>query len=173
MLPAALIEPGAPIANAISTIRAVGWYDLAPVLAYGLFAAWKMPSSRQKRIMLWLAAICWLWIIIASLRAGGDAWDNPRYRTHFIIWIALLAGLALQWARKKQSPWLARWYAVEAAFLLPVTFWYLGRYWPGFPDLPFSWMIALIGLLAGAVLAGGWLWDRYAQRRVSSGPQPR
>ena len=113
---------------------------------------------------LWLAA--WLWIILASARAGGDQWDNPRYRVILLMFQVAPATYAWLWARQKRDRWLGRILAVEGVFLVLFGYWYFSRYM----DLKLQVInifvvfaaIAIIGLV---ILIGSWFWDRRRARR--------
>jgi len=56
-----------------------------------LLSVWKIPDRSERRAWIWLWVIAWVWIVVSSYRAGGDQWDNPRYRVIFLLWQALLA----------------------------------------------------------------------------------
>ncbi len=165
VLPAALIDPALPIWQAIGIPRAVGWYVLLPVLAYGVFVAWKAPAGKERRALILLAVGVWAWIIISSMRGGGDQWDNPRYRAIFLPWLALLAAIAWERGRSQHDPWFWRWFAVEAIFVVVFSEWYLGRYFPALAFLSFKRVGVLIGGLSFLVFAGGWAWDHFHNRR--------
>lgn len=125
VLPAALVEPAAWIWKTIGILRALGWYALLPFLVLSLLAVWREP---ERRAWLWLWLTVWLWIALSAFRAGGDQWDNPRYRTIFLLPQALLAVRAWFWQRESRSPWLGRLLAVEGVFLAIFLYWYIARY---------------------------------------------
>ncbi|MDY6874187.1 MAG: hypothetical protein SVR81_09525 [Chloroflexota bacterium] len=160
VLPAAIAVPGPAIWKSISIFRALGWYTLLPLLVYATIRIWKAEPPVRKRWLgvFLMAALAWL--LIASARAGGDQWDNPRYRTIFLPWMALLAGWGLDFAGRTKDRWLGRLLAVEGVFLLFFTEWYVSRYFPVIPRLEFELMVGLIVVLSLAILLGGWLWDR-------------
>jgi hypothetical protein len=159
VLPAAITEPALAIWKVIAIIRAAGWYVIAPFLLYGFFTVWKAEPGAEKRILVWVAVFVALWILVSSARAGGDQWDNPRYRSLFLPWMALLAGWGLLWAIEQHDYWLARWLIIEAVFLAFFTSWYMSRYFLIGNRLPFWEMVAWICGLSSLVLAGGWLWS--------------
>jgi hypothetical protein len=160
VLPSALIEPTVPLWRIIGALRAVGWYALLPLLVYGIIAALRTRDPAQRRLWLWLAALVWLWILIAAVRGGGDQWDNPRYRVIMLPWQALLAAYGLTFWREHRDRWLGRIVALEVLFLLVFTAWYAGRYL-GLPKLDF-WDHAIIALvLGGAVLIADVLRERW------------
>jgi len=165
VLPAALIDPAPLIWRVIGILRAVGWYALVPAMVYAVFVVWKAPAGKERRAMVLLAAVVWAWVIVSSMRGGGDQWDNPRYRAIFLPWITLLAAYAWEWGRRNHDPWLWRWVAVEVIFVLVFFEWYLGRYFPAFQFLSFKMMGLLIGSLSFLVLGGGWAWDHFHKTR--------
>lgn len=160
VLPAAIADwDSLPLWQAISIFRAAGWYILAPFLAYGIFTLWREPDPRQRKRALWLILTVVVWILLASARGGGDATDNPRYRSLFIPWLALLAAWAVDWALVHRSAWLWRWIAVEVVFLGFFTHWYIGRYYRIWVRMQFWEMIAWIIGLSGLILVSGWIVD--------------
>jgi len=159
VLPAAIAEPTLPLWKVIAISRAAGWYALAPLLLYGAFIALKSRQLVDRRFWLWLAAFSLLWLVISSIRAGGDLWDNPRYRVNFLPWLSLLGGWAVLQAVKTRDLWLARWLLVEAIFLGYFTNWYFSRYFLLWKRLLFWEMVTRIVILSGLVLASGLIWD--------------
>lgn len=129
VLPAALVALSNPLASAISILRSLGWYLLAPMLLYGSIASLKAADDRDKRLLIWIAGISLVWVVASSMRAGGDMWDNPRYRSIFLPFFAMLIGWALQERTSKRDPWLARMYIIEAMAVLIFLNWYLVRYY--------------------------------------------
>lgn len=161
VLPAAITETDViPLWKVIGIVRSLGWYALAPFLLYGLFTTWRYPDKRQRRLLLWLVMVVFLWLVIASARGGADGIDNPRYRSLFIPWMALLAAWSVDWALTRRDAWLWRWIAVEIIFLAFFTHWYIARYYRWWLRIQFWEMVFWIILLSSIVLAGGWLWDR-------------
>ncbi len=125
VLPAALVEPAVWIWKTIGILRALGWYALLPFLLLALLALWRQP---ERRAWLWLWLAVWLWIALSAFRAGGDQWDNPRYRAIFLLPQAWLAARAWFWQRESRSPWLGRLLTVEGLFLALFLYWYIARY---------------------------------------------
>lgn len=165
VLPAAIAAPGAAIWKTISIFRGLGWYALLPLLVYAIFRIWKAEPVERKRWLSAFLAVALAWILIASARAGGDQWDNPRYRTIFLPWMALLAGWGLQYALMHKDRWLVRGLIVEGVFLAFFSEWYLSRYLTIMPRLDFPLMVVLIVVISLGVLVGGWLWDRRKRPR--------
>ena len=165
VLPAVVGDPGAAwVMRLIGLLRAAGWYTLAPFLVYALMGLLRMRAEPRRWQLLWLSLAGWVWIAISALNAGGDQWDNPRYRTILLAWLVLLAGWAWDWARQRKDAWLGRWLAVEVVFVLLFTEWYLGRVYPSVPHLDIQVMIVITLALTGLILGGGWLWDRYKHK---------
>jgi hypothetical protein len=170
VLPAAFIEPTTLTWRVIGALRALGWYALLPLLVFSLFAGTEIalrPStsgdaSRGGRVWLWLSVVAWGWILLASLRGGGDQWDNPRYRAILFVWQALLAGHALAWWREHRTPWLGRLVLAEAIFLAVFTQWYASRYYHWGFQLPFGAMVGLILACWAVIGLWGWLRGRRA-----------
>jgi hypothetical protein len=160
VLPAALVVPTTFIWKVIYIARSLGWYILLPLLILSFVAAAAQPMGRMRNLWMWLSLLVWIWILLAALRAGGDKWDNPRYRTILFLWQALVAGYVWVWWRETRNVWFARVLACEAVFLLVFTQWYGNRYlyWPG--QLPFAAMVSLILGLWGIILGIGWWQDR-------------
>ena len=164
VLPAALVEEGAWIWRVIGILRAAGWYLLAPFLVYGFLAAFRLPAKERRTQLIWLGACIWAWILIAAANAGGDQWDNPRYRVIFLGWEAILAAWAFGWALVHRDRWLWRWLLVEAVFVLAFTEWYITRHIFKIAHLGIWPMIAVVLGLSALILIGGWLWDRRKKR---------
>jgi len=160
VLPAAIAAPAPWIWRALGIFRALGWYALLPLLAYALARVWRLPKSRKRRWLALIFLLVWAWIFIASARAGGDQWDNPRYRTIFLPWMALAGGWAVQFAHKTKDAWLRRIFIVEGIFLVGFTAWYLGRYIPEVPLPGLGVIAAGVFVLSGVVVGLGWLKDR-------------
>lgn len=159
VLPAAVAETSIPFWKTVGIVRSAGWYALAPFLIYALFTVWREPDPRQRRRLIWLALVVSLWLVVAAARGGGDATDNPRYRSLFIIWLALLAAWAVDRALAWRDLWLWRWLAVETIFLAFFTHWYLSRYYHLWARLEFWPMVAWVTILSALVLGGGLVLD--------------
>ena len=164
VLPAALADfSGALIWRVINILRALGWYALAPFLVYGLFASFRSLVKERRSQLIWLSLFIWIWVCISAMNGGADLWDNPRYRTFFIAWEALLAAWAWHSARSWQDAWLGRWLIVEAGWVLIFTEWYVTRVYLKFlhPNI----LLAIAGCLALAVLVLGGGWWRHKHRK--------
>jgi hypothetical protein len=166
LLPAALVALSNPLASVIAILRSLGWYLLAPALVFAFFASWKAEPARDRRLLIWLTTICLFWMVVSSYRAGGDLWDNPRYRTIFLPWLALISGWVWDWARRRGNPWLGRIYLIELFFVLVLTNFYLGRYAHiGLPiKLPLT--IALIAVITLVVIWSGLYLDWRGKKKT-------
>jgi len=160
VLPAAIAAPAPWIWQSLAIFRALGWYLLFPLLAYVLMRVWRVSPPEKRRFLLVFVSMVWVWVLIASARAGGDQWDNPRYRTLFLPWMAIVAGWGIANAKQTGDRWLKRVFWIEGIFLLFFTQWYISRYYPLFPRLELGAMVVVIILLSLGVVVGGWLSDR-------------
>ena len=172
VFPAALVD-SAPLAWWLTGIlRGLGWYLLLPVLVYGGVRAWTAPRSAdsglEKRLLVWLALVVLLWTLVASIRAGGSQWDNPRYRTTFLVWFAILAAWAWEWGRSHRDPWLGRTYAVFGAWVAIFLHWYLSRAFPVLRHQSFQVVVAACLVAAGLIVGGGWAWERWKTHPTAS-----
>lgn len=165
VLPAALADVTLPLRQTISILWAVGWYALAPLLVFAMFAVWRAQPKEDQRGLIWLGLAALLWTLISAARGGGDQWDNPRYRTLFLPWMGLLAGWAWQWARERRNLWLGRVYAIALVFYSAFMLWYLSRYARWFGGLHFWYVVIAVILLSAAILVGGWWRDRSLTRK--------
>jgi hypothetical protein len=166
VLPAAIAAPAPWIWHSLAIFRALGWYVLFPLMAYALIRVWRLSPSDRRRFLLLFVIMVWAWVLIASARAGGDQWDNPRYRTLFLPWMAVVAGWGIAAAKQTRDRWLNRVFMIEGIFLLFFTQWYISRYNPVLPRLELGASVVLILILTLGVVVSGLLKDR-KQRRES------
>jgi hypothetical protein len=161
VLPAAIADPAAWPMRALGILRGLGWYALLPFLLYSLRSIWKITDKQERLAWLWLWLVCWGWMIISAARAGGDQWDNPRYRVILLLFQAALAAQAITWQRASRDRWLGRFLAMEGVFLVLFGYWYAARYlhWQGWIVHVFV-ILALIIIRSALILVGGWWWDR-------------
>jgi hypothetical protein len=166
VLPAIIFDVAPWPLQSLGIFRALGWYALLPFLFFAIFAS-KGGPKQEARAWLWLWLATWTWILLASFRAGGDQWDNPRYRVILILLQAVLATQAWMYWRSSRNPWLGRFLAVEGVFLAVFGYWYAGRY-TDWPLLHFSFPIIVLIIFAISVfiLLGGWMWDWRQKRRA-------
>jgi hypothetical protein len=161
VLPAALLEPSVWIRTTISSLLAAGWYWMLPLLIFATFACFKIEDKTERRSMIWMMALSWVWVLVSSARAGGDMWDNPRYRVIFILWMAVLSAWAWENCRSHSFRWLNRIWLVEAVAILFFAEWYASRYYGLFNRLPFERMLLGIVICSAVILAVGLLDDRF------------
>jgi hypothetical protein len=106
-------------------------------------------------------------MIIASARAGGDLWDNPRYRTIFLPWLTFITA----WAWKYRGKWLYRLLIMEGIFIAFFTEWYLARYYFGsWLRMPFWHILMWVAFLSALIIVDGLaigLWKRYFRLPVN------
>jgi hypothetical protein len=164
VLPAAIFEPSIPLMRTIILIRSAGWYALLPLLVYALVAVRHTPPGVERARALWLGLLPWLWLLISSIRAGGDMSDNPRYRVILLVLLSLSAAWAWTQARERRDPWFGRILIIEALFLLIFTQWYAARYLQFMLKLPFVTVLALTAASGFLVIAAGLAYDRWKKR---------
>lgn len=163
VLPAAILDKTLWISNLTSSILAAGWYWLLPLLVYAPFIQGNSLQKATKKQYIWIVLVCWFWILFSSLRAGGDQWDNPRYRTILLPWMALIAGWVWQYAKQNKFFWLKHIWLAEAVFLLFFTQWYASRYHQLFGRMSFQAMVVVIFVLWMVIFSYGW----YTRRKNS------
>jgi len=124
-LPAGIIDSATPLWRSIAIWRGLGWFGLLPFLVYAPFAA--LRTSGWRGLSTYLALLVWGTALIASYRGAGDQWDNPRYRTIFLVAQASLAGWAWIHARSTRNPWLGRLMILIASTTVLFSVWYIFR----------------------------------------------
>ncbi len=173
VLPPAFLEPTTLTWHVIAVLRALGWYTVLPLLLYVPVAAWRSSEGSERRTWIWLSVFSWAWILICAIRAGGDQWDNPRYRLIFFGIEALLAGYAWITWRERRDAWLLRIVGLEILSTLIFGQWYLARYYLIGIHLPIMVVLALNLSFALLIFAGGWLWDAVHTRKRQASAQAR
>lgn len=170
VLPAAIFDTSSRLWQMVGILRSLGWYLLLPLLVFSLVAILRSEHAEGRLAWLWLFLFNWGWIAISVLRAGGDQWDNPRYRLIFLGFQALLAGKAWLYYRASHDPWLPRIGLIELVFTLLFADWYAARYFPSFPALSFKvTLLVIVSLAAAIILWGLWRDQRKAhQNRLQS-----
>jgi hypothetical protein len=156
-LPAAILQSSIPLWRGIAIWRSLGWTAVLILLVFATLRAWGRPGRGS--LASGLALVVWVGILLASLRSGGDLWDNPRYRTAFTGLQAALVAWAWLEQLRSPNPWLRRITVGAALILAWFLPWYLRRY------TPISWVVVdlfkTIGLgLASAFLYALWDWVR-------------
>ena len=168
VLPAILVYPTAPACDLAhgpcTTIywkvagiyRAAGWYILVPFLFYAVFSTVRIRDKKERGLMVVNAVFVLVWMFISSLRAGGDQFDNPRYRMIFLPWLAFMAAWGIDFALKLRDWCLIRWIAIELIFLGFFTQWYYSRYSAdAIRRFPFWKTVIYICICSAAVFATG------------------
>jgi hypothetical protein len=169
VLPAAIAQSAIPLLKSLVVLRALGWYALAPFLIYSFFVIWKSDAKQDKRVLIWTALMIIGWIIISSYRAGGDGNDNPRYRTFFLPWMAMLASWGWYWAKAHKNLWLRRFILMEVVFLTVFTNWYAYRYFHVGIILDMKINVAIILVSSLVIVVGGAVRDyRNKIKRIDS-----
>jgi hypothetical protein len=160
VLPATIVDPAAWFWRVLNTLRSLGWYALFPVLAYTGLASLKPVPQEFRWQRVWLGLCCLVWVLVAAANAGGDQWDNPRYRTLFLPWMAYLAAWGWEWVKLRGDPWLLRLVGLVGIFVVFFLEWYISRYSPKLPHLSLTAMIALTAVSGAVFVAGclGWDW---------------
>jgi hypothetical protein len=165
VLPAAIFDPAPWIWVTINVLRAAGWYALAPLLLYGAFSSYTAREEERRNQIIWLHVVVWAWIILSSANAGGDQWDNPRYRTIFLTWQAMAGSWALWWGITHRSPWLKRLLLAEGIFLLLLSQWYISRIFR-IGEVLSIWLVILSAVVLSAlVFSIGWVLDHRKKSR--------
>lgn len=165
VLPPAFLEPTTLTWHAIAIARSVGWYLVLPLLIYAPVSLRRLLDVPQRRIWTFLWIFSWIWIVICAIRAGGDQWDNPRYRLIFFGFQALVAAFAwLSW-RNARDPWLPRILAAEVLCLVIFGQWYLARYYLIGIHFPIMVVLGMSMMVVVVIFVGGGVWDRLQARR--------
>jgi len=164
VLPATIVYPGIAITRTIAIFRALGWYLLVPMMISGFLLIWKVKKQKEKHVLILFFIIIAVWTIISSARAGGDQWDNPRYRSVFLVWMAFAAGWAWVETTTNHSLWLWRFLIIEIIYTGFFIQWYLSRYYGLFKRMDFWPMIKLLLAIGMFVIVGGLIFDIIHQK---------
>jgi len=128
LLPAALVDPSKAIWQGIAIFRAAGWYFVLPFLVFAFFRVFYAQEKDHKPLLVFLSLIFTVWVVISSLRAGGDQWDNPRYRATLLPWMSILVGWTWVQLRSNRNLWFWFIVSMESLFVLLLTGFYLNRF---------------------------------------------
>jgi hypothetical protein len=165
VLPAAIVDPAPWIWRGLAIFRAAGWYTLLPLLIFAIFRVWKAKPKDKQRWLIIFMIIVWAWILISAARAGGDQWDNPRYRTIFLPWMAMLGAWVINDVVKSKNAWFGRMLIIEGIFLFFFGLWYVDRYY--LPNLRVAISVILVLIIAFSLLVIIWGIVRDRKRRLS------
>ncbi len=153
-LPGAILDQGIPIWKGIAIWRSLGWTLMLPFLVAAPILLWG--QRERRRLALGLTLVVWMGILIASMRSGGDLWDNPRYRAVFISLVVVMVAWVWYSQRENRNPWLLRsviGFTIILAWFVP---WYLQR--NGLINWPVTDVFKTLGLgLASVVLVFVWI----------------
>ena len=153
-LPGAILDQGIPIWKGIAIWRSLGWTLMLPFLVAAPILLWG--QRERRRLALGLTLVVWMGILIASMRSGGDLWDNPRYRAVFISLEVVMVAWVWYSQRENRNPWLLRsviGFTIILAWFVP---WYLQR--NGLINWPVTDVFKTLGLgLASVVLVFVWI----------------
>ncbi|MFN2146707.1 MAG: hypothetical protein ACK2T7_15260 [Anaerolineales bacterium] len=164
LLPAALTELGpAEFWRWVAIWRSLGWTILLTMLVYATLMVIRKRQWLQPAGML--AWGSWVMILVASFRAGGDMWDNPRYRASFVIFQAALAIWAWLQHQEGREPLLRRLVVMVGLMEVVITFWYAARYSDSGGLAGRVETRVAIGLGVGVLYwLLDWLWERRKKR---------
>jgi len=160
VLPAALLDTTLGIWRTISSTLAAGWYLVLPLLIYSIAIVIFNKKLENKSLIAWTTVFFWVWIFLCSARAGGDQWDNPRYRVIFIFCMVLLCVWGWKHAKSLNFRWLKRIYLVESVAILFFVQWYASRYYQLIFRFPFFTMLAIIIGISTVIIITGFISDR-------------
>jgi hypothetical protein len=164
LLPAALIGKGDSwLWRVLGIYRAVGWTFVLALLLYAtLLVIRKKAWFTSVGMLLWSN---WLVSIVAAYRAGGDLWDNPRYRAGFAAFQLGLSAWAVAEQKAQRDPLLRR-VLVSAGIII---FWVLVWYMPRYTGVPWRSGTVLSKVGVGLVTAGLyllWDWVRFQEKEI-------
>lgn len=148
LLPAAIAEPSIVLWKTIAIVRAAGWYLILPFLGFGFFSIMLEKNSSKRWLLLWTAIFMTIWLLLSSARAGGDLWDNPRYRLMFLPWMGLFVSWALEMAKVNKNGWLLRWIVLIWSFVALISHWYVGRYTHWYTAFDLKWYLGSFTLMS-------------------------
>ena len=170
VFPAAIVYPGIAITKAIAIFRSAGWYALLPFLLAAGIMVWKTQPLKERRRTFIMLALVFVWTLISSARAGGDQWDNPRYRSIFLIWYAVLAAMAYIETKSRDSRWLRRIISLEIIYSGFFIHWYLSRYFGIFRRMDFWPMIQALAAIGIVIILGGIVFDLFRKKKAIQNP---
>jgi 4-amino-4-deoxy-L-arabinose transferase-like glycosyltransferase len=162
-LPGALLDQGIPIWKGIAIWRSIGWTVILPFLIVAPFLLWD--QRERRKLTLGLTFVVWMAILIASLRSGGDLWDNPRYRVVFISLMVAMVAWVWYSQRDGRNPWLLR-SVIGLGIILAWFFpWYLQR--NSLINWPITDVFKTLGLgITSVFLVYVWIFVRGRSKKV-------
>jgi hypothetical protein len=171
VLPAALVYQSLPVWQGIAIFRAIGWYLVIPFVLYGFGAVIKDARKNRDWGLAWLISILVIWVFVSSARAGGDQWDNPRYRAIFLPWLALLVGWVWDRICRQRASWFWRIVLLEGIFVLIFSNWYVNRKFGTGLAIPIQYLLVFYVVFTVVTIAGGIVLDHRRKKTLSS-PKP-
>ncbi|MAT42032.1 MAG: hypothetical protein CL609_06795 [Anaerolineaceae bacterium] len=164
LLPAAIIETSIPIWKITTIIRSISWYMVMPVLLYGfVFGIRTFKKDKGKHLIFWVLIM--VWILLSSLRAGGDQWDNPRYRINLFVLIAVYLAETLDYLILHKDHWFTRIVIAIFVFIAFFLYWYINRYINTFAQINFYIMVGLILISAVTLFISGLIHEYRIQKK--------
>ncbi len=162
-------QAGGGIWQLLGLLRAAGWYLLLPLLLYGALSSLREIVAR--RFVTFAGLLFWFVAAIASYRALGDQWDNPRYRLFVLAPMALVAAWGYWRWRETRSPWLARIVLPFGVACIAMTAWYIVRYWLEY-RLPALWVLAAVVALSLVTFGLTFVWPHRSRRPAAETGSP-
>lgn len=151
VLPAALTDVSLPVWMGLSIWRGLGWYIAIPFLIYGAVTLWRAKPRTDKWLMLFLLVAILLWTVVSSARAGGDQWDNPRYRAVFLPLLSILVGWLAVYSEERHGTWLKRIFLVVFVDVALFTLWYMPR--RGVWGIPMSFVSIVFTVIVVSIVS--------------------
>ncbi len=151
--------------QAIGILRGLGWYAMLPFLMYCPISLWKIKNKRERWAWLWIWITMVLWIFISSGRAGGDQWDNPRYRAILLLFQAALAVQVFLIETQRRTRGLIRLIEVEISFVIAFAAWTISRYDLNSFTLTLNQAILIFVGLTFFCLVCDWSWGKYIGKK--------
>ncbi len=168
LLPAALVYPSLPVWQGIAIFRASGWYVVIPFLVYGFGAIFKSAIKSKDWGLFWLMAMLVVWVFVSSARAGGDLWDNPRYRAIFLPWFAIIVGWVWDHLGQMKALWFWRIVALESLFVIVFTNWYINRKFGTGIHIEVQYLLVFCLTVGLGTIIGGLIVDHQNKRKAQS-----
>jgi len=155
VLPASIVEPTIPVWKFLGIFRSLGWFLLSPLFLYSFIYILRINEKHKKKEWVVFFVLIAFWILLSSLRAGGDMWDNPRYRLCLLVPMSILIGTSTSYALKTRDHWLLRFFVGQLVLNLFFLQWYISRYTNIWGKLDFSVMVGIIILINVLIFGHG------------------
>jgi hypothetical protein len=165
VLPAAIMEPAQMIWKIVGIFRGLGWAVALPFLFFAAFSVFNADKKQSKWLLVLFSLVFMVWVVVSSARAGGDQWDNPRYRYILLPFMSLLVAWGWNYFQETHSTWFWSWVAVFGEFFLIFMNFYLFRFAKVGIDLSFVRTVGLVIVLAVLILSGSLIGNAVKKRR--------